>query len=162
MSRRAQQVFAAFTLLILGSVGAASCSDPQGGVAQFTELRWETWEGQPLASADFARWIQGGTDALPVPAQVVVYRSDCGICSQHLAGLDRTAGRVPLVLIHVPDERQPEAANDARTFAPEHHVHLELLPLERGYGFVAPVTFYVDATRTVRQVRDAVALGEMR
>tara|TARA_R110002072_G_scaffold52728_7_gene140306 strand:- start:7274 stop:7771 length:498 start_codon:yes stop_codon:yes gene_type:complete len=156
----------ALALLVLGSSSAASCSRSSGNATNpspdFATLRDETWQDRTLEESGLLQWIQGGAEALPIPAQVVVYRKGCGVCAHHLSSLDRTAGRVPLVLIRVPDERDADEETDARDFAPEHHVHLELIALPRGYGFTAPATFFVDATRTIRQVRRAVELSEQR
>ncbi len=164
MSGRIKQDITALALLILGGAGAASCSEDASDTdaADFAILMDETWQDRTLEESGLLQWIQGGEDALPIPAQVVVYRKGCGVCAHHLSSLDRTAGRVPLVLIRVPDERDADEETDARDFAPENHVHLELIALPRGYGFTAPATFFVDATRTIRQVRRAVELSERR
>jgi hypothetical protein len=155
---------AALVLLTFGGAGAVSCSGEAWDTdsADYAILMDETWEGRTLEKAGLTQWIEGGEDALPIPCEVVVYRKGCGVCAHHLAALDRTPGRVPLVLIRVPDERDAEEETDAREFAPEHHVHVDLKALPKGYGFTAPATFFVDATRTMRQVRRAAELSEQR
>lgn len=152
MTRSTHRI-AALALLILGGVGAASCSDR--GPPDFIELRVERWEGVKLTDTVLARNMFGGGATVPRPSQVVLYRKGCGACAAHLASLDREPGRVPLMLIQVPDEEDADAALDSRERAPAHHLHTSLYGLPRGFGFTAPATFYVDATGTIRQVRDA-------